>query len=161
MQEQPCAEDVWAPCIVWLLKSTPGLLESAGSGLSGQESSSSSRPSLPLSELLDASGTRWGHCALINAACKQATQRQQHAHISQLLFLAPHTLLTLLPIPHNSLVSFFKELPVVLNKLKPWLSEVTDKAEIVENVLRLREWQETLVSLTHLANKYKASVCRC
>ena len=55
----------------------------------------------------------------------------------------------------RSLVSFFKELPVVLNKLKPWLSEVTDNADKAESVLRLREWQETLVSLTHLANKYK------
>jgi len=45
----------------------------------------------------------------------------------------------------------------VLNKLKPWLLGVTADAENVENVLRLREWQETLVSLTHLANKYKAS----
>jgi hypothetical protein len=55
------------------------------------------------------------------------------------------------------LVSFFNELPVVLNKLKPWTAEITSNADTLESVLRLREWQETLVSLTHLANKYKAS----
>jgi hypothetical protein len=55
-------------------------------------------------------------------------------------------------------VSFFKELPVVLNKLRPWLSDVSPNAENVDGVLRLREWQETLVSLTQLSNKYK--VCQ-
>jgi hypothetical protein len=57
----------------------------------------------------------------------------------------------------HSLVSFFKELPVVLNKLRPWLSEAMPDgaADAVDSVLRLREWQETLTSLTHLASKYK------
>lgn len=56
------------------------------------------------------------------------------------------------------MVSFFKELPVVLNKLRPWLSDVAPNVENVDGVLRLREWQETLVSLTQLSNKYK--VCQ-
>lgn len=64
---------------------------------------------------------------------------------------------------------------MVLNKLKPWLSEVmaaagaaaaasnggggstsiSASADNVEDVLQLRERQETLVSLTQLATKYK------
>ncbi len=59
------------------------------------------------------------------------------------------------------MVSFFTELPVVLNNLRPWLSEATSNADAVDSALQLREWQETLVSLTHLANKYKASVQQC
>jgi len=55
-----------------------------------------------------------------------------------------------------SLVAFFKELPVVLNKVKPYLSQVTGNADGVEAELqKLREWQETLGSLNHLSNKYK------
>jgi hypothetical protein len=55
-----------------------------------------------------------------------------------------------------SLVSFFKELPVVLNKLKPTLLELAGSAaDNVEQQLKLREWQETLVSLQHISNKYK------
>jgi hypothetical protein len=53
-------------------------------------------------------------------------------------------------------VSFFKELPVVLNKLKPTLLELAGSAaDNIEQQLRLREWQETLVSLQHISNKYK------
>lgn len=70
-------------------------------------------------------------------------------HLAHCLFGAPHH--------HRSLVSFFTELPVVLNKLRPWLSGVAPNADAVDSALQLREWQETLVSLTHLANKYKAS----
>jgi hypothetical protein len=55
-----------------------------------------------------------------------------------------------------SLVPFFKELPVVLNKVKPYLSQVTGNADGVEAELqKLREWQETLGSLNHVSNKYK------
>jgi hypothetical protein len=55
-----------------------------------------------------------------------------------------------------SLVSFFKELPVVLNKLKPTLLELAGSAaDNAEQQLKLREWQETLVSLQHISNKYK------
>lgn len=45
----------------------------------------------------------------------------------------------------------------MLNKLRPWISEAMPDggADTVDSVLRLREWQETLTSLTHLASKYK------
>jgi hypothetical protein len=59
---------------------------------------------------------------------------------------------------HYSLVAFFKELPVVLAKLRPVLSESfpqPPEGGSIEDALRLREWQETLVSLTILAKKYK------
>jgi hypothetical protein len=57
-----------------------------------------------------------------------------------------------------SLVSFFKELPVVLNKLKPTLLEFAGSAaDNIEQQLKLREWQETLVSLQHISNKYKVT----
>eukprot|EP00775_Hariotina_reticulata_P005792 gene5792-6032_t len=62
----------------------------------------------------------------------------------------------MLNICHTNLVAFFKELPVVLNKVKPYLSQVTGNAGGVEAELqKLREWQETLGSLNHLSNKYK------
>jgi hypothetical protein len=45
---------------------------------------------------------------------------------------------------------------VVLNKLKPTLLELAGSAaDNVEQQLKLREWQETLVSLQHISNKYK------
>eukprot|EP00878_Enallax_costatus_P034420 GHUV01038161.1.p1 GENE.GHUV01038161.1~~GHUV01038161.1.p1 ORF type:complete len:332 (+),score=45.39 GHUV01038161.1:258-1253(+) len=55
-----------------------------------------------------------------------------------------------------NLVTFFKELPVVVNKLKPVVSEAMGGSEkSIETALQLREWQETLVSLQHISNKYK------
>ncbi|KAF8058436.1 RBR2 [Scenedesmus sp. PABB004] len=62
----------------------------------------------------------------------------------------------LLDAAHLDLVSFFRELPVVLNKVRPVLCAAAGVAgEDVEGLLRLREWQETLVSLGHIASKYK------
>lgn len=54
----------------------------------------------------------------------------------------------------RSLVAFFRELPVVLSKVRPVLAEAAG-SEDLEGALRLREWQETLSSLAHLSNKYK------
>lgn len=56
MQEQPSADDAWGPCIVWLLKSIPGLL--SGPQLE-QPAQDSLQLCLPLSELLDACGIRY------------------------------------------------------------------------------------------------------
>ncbi|KIY99778.1 hypothetical protein MNEG_8180, partial [Monoraphidium neglectum] len=54
------------------------------------------------------------------------------------------------------LVAFFREVPVVLARLRPHLAAVAGpRSESVEQGLRLRECQETLVSLTILAKKYK------
>jgi hypothetical protein len=56
----------------------------------------------------------------------------------------------------GSLVAFFRELPVVQARLRPLLASVAGgRAGSVEQGLRLRECQETLVSLTVLAKKYK------
>ncbi|KAF6261466.1 cyclin-like protein [Scenedesmus sp. NREL 46B-D3] len=108
-------EDIWRPCIVWLIKSIPGLLgEAEQQPADGARAGEPSAVGLPLSDLLNAS--------------------------------------------HTNLVSFFKELPVVLNKLKPTLLELAGSAaDNIEQQLKLREWQETLVSLQHISNKYKAS----
>ena len=54
-----------------------------------------------------------------------------------------------------SLVAFFREVPVVLAKLKPYLLTSIPGVDNLEGALKLREWQETLVSLTILAKKYK------
>jgi hypothetical protein len=54
-----------------------------------------------------------------------------------------------------SLVAFFREVPVVLAKLKPYLLTSMPGVDNLEGALKLREWQETLVSLTILAKKYK------
>eukprot|EP00879_Flechtneria_rotunda_P025462 GHRR01027061.1.p1 GENE.GHRR01027061.1~~GHRR01027061.1.p1 ORF type:complete len:359 (+),score=85.18 GHRR01027061.1:944-2020(+) len=99
-------EEVWRGCIVWLLKSIPGLIRR-----SAPADSKEPPAGLPLSEILN--------------AC------------------------------HINLISFFKELPIVLNKVKPQLLEATNSTEDFEAVLKLREWQETLVSLQNIANKYK------
>jgi hypothetical protein len=53
-------------------------------------------------------------------------------------------------------VSFFREVPVVLARLRPYLAAAAGGgADAAEQGLRLRECQETLVSLTILAKKYK------
>lgn len=57
LQDQPSAEDVWAPCIAWLLKSIPGLM--IGPGEQQQEGEAAPQPcSMPLSELLDTCSIR-------------------------------------------------------------------------------------------------------
>ncbi len=62
----------------------------------------------------------------------------------------------LTPPLRRSLVSFFREVPVVLARLRPYLATAAAaRADAIEQGLRLRECQETLVSLTILAKKYK------
>ncbi|KAI8472814.1 MAG: hypothetical protein J3K34DRAFT_502383 [Monoraphidium minutum] len=56
----------------------------------------------------------------------------------------------------TNLVAFFREVPVALARLRPYLASAAGgRADSVEQGLRLRECQETLVSLTILAKKYK------
>lgn len=59
---------------------------------------------------------------------------------------------------------------MVLNKLKPWLhaqhlqdssSGAEVDADALESTLQLREWQQTLLSLTQLASKYKVRYGGC
>jgi hypothetical protein len=52
-------------------------------------------------------------------------------------------------------VAFFQELPVVLAKLEPYLTSQLQISGSLDALLKLREWQETLVSLTILAKKYR------
>lgn len=71
------------------------------------------------------------------------------------------TLYPALPSPPSpSLVAFFREVPVALARLRPYLASAAGaRADSVEQGLRLRECQETLVSLTILAKKYKVRPC--
>lgn len=52
-------------------------------------------------------------------------------------------------------MAFFQELPVVLAKLEPYLTSQLQVSGSLDALLKLREWQETLVSLTILAKKYR------
>lgn len=56
LQDQPCTEEVWAPCIVWLINSIPGLLSSTHAQDAATAPPATAR--VPLSELLDACGIR-------------------------------------------------------------------------------------------------------
>jgi hypothetical protein len=90
LQDQPSAEDAWAPCIAWLLKSIPGLVIGTGEEQQQQAEGATPQPgSMPLSELLDTCGIRCVsyHATCITILCRskqQEQQRQEHEHRSLL-----------------------------------------------------------------------------
>ncbi len=59
----------------------------------------------------------------------------------------------------RSLPAVFREMPVVLAKLRTDLEAMKWGYKDVERALRLKEWQETLVLLTILSKKYKVGAC--
>mmetsp|Transcript_9001 Transcript_9001/g.19330 ORF Transcript_9001/g.19330 Transcript_9001/m.19330 type:complete len:1231 (-) Transcript_9001:1802-5494(-) len=61
---------------------------------------------------------------------------------------------------NTNLFDFFRELPVVLGRLAPYLEGQGLTREKLESESNVKEWQKTLVSLTLLSKKYKDLVSR-
>lgn len=58
-----------------------------------------------------------------------------------------------------SLASFIKEVPVQFATAEPVLSSLSQPAEPLTRVLKLRELQANYICTTVLAKKYRVSIC--